>query len=74
MLEYLNERVTDLAYENAILRLRVKDLIDIIEGFQRFGTIGRFDEDRIAAAKRDHAEIVAKHDRRQAELSEGEAV
>ena len=73
MHEYLTNRVSDLAYDNAILRLRVKDLIDIIEGYQRFGTLGRFDEDRIAAAKRDHAEIVAKHERRQAELSQGAA-
>lgn len=73
MLEHLNQRVSDLAYDNALLRLRAKDLIDIIEGFQKYGTVGRFDEDRIAAAKRDLAEIVAKHDKRQAELSEGVA-
>lgn len=73
MLDYLTQRVADLAYDNAILRLRTKDLLDIIEGFQKYGTLGRFDEQRIAAAKRDLAEIVAKHDKRQAELSEGEA-
>lgn len=73
MREDLINRVSDLAFDNALLRLRVKDLIDIIEGFQRHGTLGRFDEDRIAAAKRDLVEITARHDRRQAEISEGAA-
>lgn len=73
MREHLIQRVSDLSFDNALLRLRTKDLIDIIEGFQKYGTLGRFDEDRIAAAKRDHAEIVAKHERRQAELSQGAA-
>lgn len=73
MLEYLNQRVVDLSFDSALLRLRIKDLIDIIEGFQRYGTLGRFDDERIAAAKRDLAEITARHEKRQAELSEGVA-
>lgn len=69
MRDYLTARVTDLAFENALLRLRCQDLIDIIEGMQRFGTMGRFDADTLLSAKSSLAEIVAANARRKAEAS-----
>lgn len=59
MSEYLVQRCADLRYENALLKLRVQDLLDIIEGFQRFGSLGRFDADKITNAKTSLAEMIA---------------
>lgn len=57
--DYLTNRVTDLAFENALLKLRCQDLLDIIEGFQRFGSLGRFDADKITNTKTSLAEMIA---------------
>lgn len=59
MSEYLVQRCADLRYENALLKLRCQDLLDIIEGFQRFGSIGRFDADKITNTKTSLAEMIA---------------
>lgn len=64
MQKYLANRVTDLVFENALLRLRCQGLLDIIEGFQRFGSLCRFDADKIANTKANLAEIIAADEAR----------
>lgn len=59
MSEYLAQRCADLRYENALLKLRCQDLLDIIEGFQRFGSVSPFDADKITNTKTSLAEMIA---------------